>query len=84
MGDTQAADKPKRATQATPFTEFLYNKHDGTVMGRTGSSWGKFNRFERYFNLLLQNRMWPFIGSCMCQLSLCVYVYLWVIVSNIA
>lgn len=26
-----------------PFRTFLYNKKEGTVLGRDGSSWGKLN-----------------------------------------
>lgn len=31
------------------FKEFLYNTKDGTVMGRTGSSWGKIILFYIIF-----------------------------------
>lgn len=31
----------RRRPDPIPFRKFLYNKEKGTVMGRTGVSWGK-------------------------------------------
>jgi Sodium / potassium ATPase beta chain len=31
----------RRKPDPVPFSKFLYNSDKGTVMGRTGSSWGK-------------------------------------------
>lgn len=31
----------RRKAEPVPFTKFLFNSEEGTVMGRTGSSWGK-------------------------------------------
>lgn len=33
----------RRKPDPIPFSKFLYNKEKGTVMGRTGVSWGKHN-----------------------------------------
>ena len=32
----------RRRPDPIPFRKFLYNKEKGTVMGRTGVSWGKW------------------------------------------
>lgn len=31
----------RRRPDPIPFSQFLYNSEKGTVLGRTGSSWGK-------------------------------------------
>lgn len=31
----------RRKPDPVPFSKFLYNKDKGTVLGRTGVSWGK-------------------------------------------
>lgn len=28
-----------------PFSKYLYNKDEGTVLGRNGASWGEFHNF---------------------------------------
>lgn len=33
----------RRRPDPIPFKKFLYNSEKGTVMGRTGVSWGKVN-----------------------------------------
>lgn len=33
----------RRKPDPVPFSKFLYNKDKGTVLGRTGVSWGKQN-----------------------------------------
>lgn len=47
---------PARDDVPETFREFLYNKKNGTVMGRTGKSWfqvifsnSKFNLLKKYF-----------------------------------
>lgn len=43
-GNTMDMDEPfyvRRKPDPIPFSKFLFNRDNGTVMGRTGSSWGK-------------------------------------------
>jgi Sodium / potassium ATPase beta chain len=36
----------RRKPDPVPFSKFLYNSEKGTVLGRTGSSWGKARRSD--------------------------------------
>ena len=36
----------RRKPDPVPFSKFLYNKDKGTVLGRTGVSWGKRNHYQ--------------------------------------
>ncbi len=40
---------PNSPVKGGGFKEFLYNQKDGTVMGRTGSSWAKITLFYVIF-----------------------------------
>lgn len=39
----------RRKPEAVPFHKFVYNSRDGTVLGRTGSSWAKILAFYAIF-----------------------------------
>lgn len=36
----------RRKPDPVPFSKFLYNKDKGTVLGRTGVSWGKQKYYQ--------------------------------------
>lgn len=55
--DEQEAFFMRSKPDPIPFSKFLYNSNEGTVLGRTGMSWGKRFFFWAYINcVLLVNR----------------------------
>lgn len=49
--DDKNVVRQRQQTKLQGFREFLYNKKEGKVLGRTGKSWRKFSRNAMAFSL---------------------------------
>lgn len=41
----------RKKADPVPFSKFMYNSEEGTVFGRTGSSWGKKDVYNVWVNI---------------------------------
>lgn len=63
------ADMIRRRPEPVPFNKFIYNSRDGTILGRTSSSWGKILGFYAIFYTVLAIFVSIYLGIWMNSLD---------------